>query len=245
MSSATDADTFPICTQLVACIGATNAGKSSFIAQVKALQEEQPTCSFTTIEVGKMLRAKYGEAYFKGQAAPDHTEAEAWQLCEDAVRQAVKEEKRYVFIDGQPRRLSQLTKMEDLSMWLSADWHARCHEWYLRHPNAPTAGQSHQNPCSLNLTFLHLYASRDARKERIAKRDSHDADKLALSMARLDGDIPALFDILSRLSDQHHEVTTLDTSLFDGMEKYRTFIKQRFLHYTRTPGAPLMSEKAS
>lgn len=64
MSSA-DTETFPICTQLVACIGATNAGKSSFIAQVKALQEERPTNGFVTIEVGKMLRAKYGEAYFK------------------------------------------------------------------------------------------------------------------------------------------------------------------------------------
>lgn len=106
-------------------------------------------------------------------------------------------------------------------------------------------GSGHLNPCSQTLRFLHLYASRDARKERIAKRDSHDADKLALSMTRLDGDIPALYDIISRLSDQHHSVTTLDTSLFQDMDKYRTFINQRFTWHTTAPGTPLISGKAS
>ena len=69
------------------------------------------------VEVGKMLRKKYLDPesvfyapdYFKGSAAPEHTEAEAYELMLLGVNQAICEGKRMVLIDGQPRTLGQLS----------------------------------------------------------------------------------------------------------------------------------------
>jgi hypothetical protein len=67
-----------------------------------------------TVEVGRMLRAKYPPEYFKGQAAPAHTAAEAWQLCIDGIEENIRLGKKAILIDGQPRDEEQAEKVMGL-----------------------------------------------------------------------------------------------------------------------------------
>ena len=98
---------------LVFFIGPTNAGKTSILDAIRGAKN--PVVGF--IEVGKLLRAKYLEPsspyydpdFFKGQAAPKHTEAEAYRLMADGIVAAESSHKRAVFIDGQPRSMGQLS----------------------------------------------------------------------------------------------------------------------------------------
>jgi dephospho-CoA kinase len=205
--------------KLVCCIGPTNAGKSTFIDAVKTAISSDGFQAvdangvphlrrFATVEVGKLLRAKYGADYFKGQAAPDHTEKEAWKLCEDAVDEALHAGCSHVFIDGQPRRISQMEKMETLAGRLLGP---------MRDLDYP------------NLEFLHIYAPTEVRDARMVARDGDDPAKLALSKARLAGDIPALYDILSLISSHRHTLYTLDTSLLSS-GGYTGFLFDRYVY---------------
>lgn len=60
-----------------------------------------------------MLRAKYGEDYFKGQAAPEHTQEEAFAMYEAGVAAAATQGKRVVLVDGQPRDTEQVRRVFD------------------------------------------------------------------------------------------------------------------------------------
>jgi hypothetical protein len=82
-------------------MGPTNVGKSTFMDYAKA----QPGCA--TVEVGRMLRAKYPPEFFAGQAAPKHTQAEAWQMMLDGIAAAEAQGAARVFVDGQPRDMQQ------------------------------------------------------------------------------------------------------------------------------------------
>lgn len=144
---------------LIFVIGATNAGKSTLIAAAKEL-------GHGTVEVGKMMRAKYPPEYFKGQACPAHTEVESWDMMLEGVEQVRKQGLRACFIDGQPRTHSQLAKVIAL----------------------------HDAPGS-SIAFLHLWAPRDVREARARERDKNDPGRLALSLERLDGDLAVLYDI--------------------------------------------------
>lgn len=88
-------------------MGPTCAGKSTLLKRLAQLGGDK----VGTVEIGKLLRAKYGEAYFQGQAAPAQTAAEALQLYLDTIKQHIADGKRLVIVDGQPRDLEQAKVM--------------------------------------------------------------------------------------------------------------------------------------
>lgn len=93
-------------------MGPTCAGKSTLLKRLAELGGER----VGTVEIGKLLRAKYGEAYFQGQAAPERTKAEALDLYLDTIRQHIADGKKLIVVDGQPRDLSQAEIMT--RVWL-------------------------------------------------------------------------------------------------------------------------------
>lgn len=151
--------------QLVFVMGATNAGKTTFMAAAA----RQPGCG--TVEVGKLFRAKYPPEYFKGSAAPAHTQHEAVQMMLDGIEASRKADNDCTFVDGQPRE-----------------------------PNQVEAIFKNYSGSDFKLNFWHLYASANIREARAMHRDRNNADALALSMKRLTGDIPPLYDTLARVS---------------------------------------------
>ena len=154
---------------LIYLLGATNAGKSTFLQRALAAVPRAHE-----VEVGKMMRAKYLDPasphyqpdYFKGQAAPDHTEAEAWQMMLDGIA-AAPEGTEMILIDGQPRSVKQAV--------------------------AAATMPGHER------MFLHLWAPRHVRQARAEARDKDSPEKLRLSLQRMDNDPPVLYEVLSVL----------------------------------------------
>lgn len=86
---------------LIFVMGATNVGKTTFMDLCRDYDV------FGLVEVGKMFRAKYPPDYFKGQAAPAHTQTEAWSMFLEGVKNAAEQGKQVAVIDGQPRNVEQ------------------------------------------------------------------------------------------------------------------------------------------
>jgi hypothetical protein len=86
-------------------MGPTNAGKSTLMDVIRCMP------MVATVEVGKMLRAKYPPEHFQGQAAPKHTAAEAIKMCLDGIHGAKAEGKSVAFVDGQPRDIEQAREL--------------------------------------------------------------------------------------------------------------------------------------
>lgn len=92
-------------------MGPTCAGKSTLINDMLTRAPDL----VGAVEVGKMMRAKYLDPksphyqpdFFKGQAAPQHTQAEAWQMYLDGVQANIAAKKRIILVDGQPRDIQQ------------------------------------------------------------------------------------------------------------------------------------------
>lgn len=91
-------------------MGPTCAGKSTLIQRLLAVDPK----NVGAVEVGKMLRAKYGEGYFKGQAAPTHTQAEAWKMYVEGAKDQAAKGKRLILVDGQPRDIQQARDIDGL-----------------------------------------------------------------------------------------------------------------------------------
>lgn len=162
---------------LVYMMGPTNVGKSTALNAIF----EAGKGDVGLVEVGKMLRAKYGEDYFKGQAAPAHTAVEAWNLMLEGVEKHAQDPKvKFVLIDGQPRDFDQCAK----SLALNYD-----------------------------RVYVNLYASVEVREARANIRDANNPSKLALSLARMRGDIPMLYEIMSILLYEGQEVMTYRTDV--------------------------------
>jgi len=87
---------------LVFVIGPTNVGKTTLMDMLSKFP------GIGTVEVGKRMRAKYPPSYFKGSAAPAHTETETMAMCTDTIEEHQAAGKKICFIDGQPRSLKQL-----------------------------------------------------------------------------------------------------------------------------------------
>ncbi len=169
---------------LMFVIGATGAAKSTFL---KAAQEAMPE-RVGVVEVGKKMRAMFPPDYFKGQAAPAHTEQLAMELCDDGILDCIRNGKSVVLIDGQPRTVEQANILI----------------------GKYTGGI---DTLKYNCRFIHLFAPTAVCKERLLKRDGADAGSLDLAMARLTGDLPALYEVLSILIDfDSNRVLTFDTS---------------------------------
>jgi len=98
---------------IVHVMGPTCAGKSTIIGLMASVD----TSNVGTVEVGKMLREKYGADYFKGQAAPEHTQAEAWSMYLSGVSAHLAAGKKLILVDGQPRELSQVKEALRPDLW--------------------------------------------------------------------------------------------------------------------------------
>lgn len=142
------------------------------------------------VEVGKALRAKYLDPsspfydpdYFKGQAAPKHTQVEAWDICERQIREHVAAGKRLILIDGQPRSLDQV---ENCFTRLDRSW-----------PKA----------------FVLLDASLEERERRLAMRfrlpdEQHQFD---LGKQRLVNDMVTYYTVLTDLIRRGQHVDVFD-----------------------------------
>lgn len=86
---------------LLFVMGATNVGKSTYLDSIR----HYPGVGL--VEVGKMFRAKYPPEHFQGQAAPAHTQKEAWSMFLEGVAQCVSKDCKVAVIDGQPRNPEQ------------------------------------------------------------------------------------------------------------------------------------------
>lgn len=64
----------------------------------------------------------------------------------------------------------------------------------------------------LQKIIVHLWAPEEERRRRAVERDGSDPKKLALSLARMIGDVPSLYDILSRALNHGYDVRSYDTS---------------------------------
>lgn len=97
-------------TTILHLIGNTCAGKTTLIDRMVALAPDE----VGAIQIGQMLRAKYGEDYFKGQAAPDHTQDEANCMYLQGVTDLLQS-KKLILVDGQPRTPPQVKMCLDVS----------------------------------------------------------------------------------------------------------------------------------
>lgn len=165
-------------------LGATGAGKTTFLDTVA--REHLGQCHL--IQVGKTLRAKYGEDYFKGQAAPEHTQEEAWDLLLDGVCYGVDMNIPHILVDGQPRTVEQVERIG--------------HVFDCIEP-----GRS--------IKFLHLFAPLEIRTARVTQRDRTNEARYKLAMSRLQGDYEPLYYIVSKLCEIGCDVVHVDTSRVD------------------------------
>ena len=139
------------------------------------------------VEVGKLLRDKYlnpespfyDPDFFKGQAAPEHTQAEAWQLMVAGIEEG-KAKHHTIFIDGQPRDIQQCNDIHD---------QYACANYLVQ--------------------FAHVYAPSHIRTQRAESRDSGDPAKLELSRRRMQGDLIKLYEVITRLINHGSTVLTI------------------------------------
>lgn len=111
---------------VVFVMGPTCAGKSTFLQ----LAEKEGKGSVGLVQVGKQLREKYSADYFKGSSNPEHTKEEAWELCKNGVLSNMRDGKRVILVDGQPRSARQVSRCIELArreglryrfLWITAD----------------------------------------------------------------------------------------------------------------------------
>lgn len=162
----------------IACImGCTCAGKSTFLQFVK----DRNIAGVGTVEVGKLLRAKYPPAAFQGRAnSPAHAQ-EAWDLCIQGVDSHLNAGKTCILIDGQPRDLKQA---HDLIALFSSDH---------------------------NLVFVLLHAPLAERERRARAHRNDSPDNLELALARLQNDMILYYEITAMLALQQQALVYADT----------------------------------
>lgn len=142
-------------------MGATCSGKTTIINKLLSLSDE-----VAAIQVGKVLREKYGEDYFKGQAAPAHTADETEQIYKHGLAKAVKAGKKLIVIDGQPRDERQVAMCLDTCSQYSGEY---------------------------QLSFTVVHASHAVREER-ARSGRKPGPDLDLALARLNNDYKNFYD---------------------------------------------------
>ncbi len=174
---------------LIFVIGPTNAGKGTLLEAAKKTGQRR----VGLVEVGKLMRAKYLDPqsphydpdHFKGQAAPKHTAVEAWQMMLDGVANCDASKNDIILVDGQPRDIEQCERIHhqfEIGAGINRGW---------------------------TVAFAHVYAPEDLRRSRAEQRDANDPAKLALSRARLQGDLIMLYEVLTRLIQYKSKVITL------------------------------------
>lgn len=165
--------------QIVHLMGPTGAGKSTLL---RAIEYGWPQLT-GTVEIGKLLRAKYGDGYFKGQAAPEHTQAEAWALYIEHVEKAIVDGKKIILVDGQPRDISQAVGCVD------QDWSV-----------------------DVDRRFVWVDAPEEQRLGRVTERDAGNDDALELARDRMTNDYRNCYLVFVELLRRGVPMEMVDTS---------------------------------
>lgn len=150
-------------TDIFFMMGPTNSGKTTLADQVI-----QKYPGSTGVFVGRKLRAKYGESFFKGQAAPKHTEQEALDLMDEGIEEGLQNNSPIIMVDGQPRSDDQVTYVI---------------ENYFQNPTMGIRS---------SVWFLLLHCDDHTRMERLNSRDV-TPEKRELALARFQGDMPQIY----------------------------------------------------
>ncbi len=104
-------------------MGITCTGKDYFIE----LAMERCPEIFGAVQVGKEFRRRYPPGYFKGSAAPTHTEQEAIDIFKEHHAKAVESGAKIILVSGQPRRVSQVKACMDYAagdiIWMMTPMH--------------------------------------------------------------------------------------------------------------------------
>lgn len=149
-------------------IGATCAGKGTLLDAMAKLGGDK----VKLVQVGKVLRQRYHPDHFKGSAAPEHTQVEAWQIVEDGIKD--NDKCRAIFIDGQPRDKKQLSTVVA--------------DYFIEGP--------------YTASFIHVWENKNTREERAVKRFEGDPASLKLALDRMHSstqDSIKLYEILSEI----------------------------------------------
>ncbi len=169
--------------KIVFVIGANGVGKSTFMDQVKRFNK------YGTVEVGRMMRAKYPPEHFAGQSNPKHTAEEAWQMLLDGMAVAFVAGKEAVFCDGQPCDIEQAEKC--LRRWPKAIYlHlyaddatriARCEARDKDNPAASDLARKRYDTDSINnyKVLCHLMQNgANILTDHIDQKDSEDSEQI-------------------------------------------------------------------
>ena len=167
---------------LVFVVGGCGSGKTTLVERIADNYDE---CG--CVEVGKEMRKRYSPEAFQGQGCPDWAEREAWNLMVEKINEQRRQGRRYIFIDGQPRKPRTVDQL------------AEFYQGDLRFLND---GSEYTYDIPL---VLHLYADYDVRHQRIMERDRANDKDLNLAKQRLENDTYQLYDVLSHC--MHHFLT--------------------------------------
>jgi hypothetical protein len=148
--------------KLIFFLGPTNVGKTTLIEY--CIKEYKAHGVF----VGRILRQKYGEDFFKGQAAPEHTKIESLEIMSNGINEGINLNKELILVDGQPRSDDQLN-------YIIIN--------YLDHQLK-----------DLEVNFLLLHCSDSIRKRRMEDRDT-EPEKRKLAEQRFYGDLPQVYKL--------------------------------------------------
>jgi adenylate kinase family enzyme len=161
-------------------IGANGTGKTALLRYL----ELRPDL-FGCIAVGQILRARHGDGFFKGQAAPEHTKAEAMEIYLKFVQDQLWARRPVIVVDGQPRAIDQVRIIDE----------------YFRGRN------------DVHLEFFLMHADHATRERRVWGRDILNKDAYALAMARLDNDYRMVYEQMIELSRLGYEIEICDTEV--------------------------------
>lgn len=138
-------------------------GKSTFLKDIKDLAPGQ----VHLVEVGKQMRAKYPPEHFKGQANPEHTKMEAFEMFCEGVEAGERAGAKYILVDGQPRDVGQA---EQILAWRGAGNRTKA--------------------------VIQLMCHRTERERRAQVREKDHPGALKLALDRLDRDVLQLHEVL-------------------------------------------------
>lgn len=162
-------------------MGTTCSGKSTFLEYA----EKKHPDLIGTINVGKMMRAKYPPEHFKGSAAPEHTEVEAWGMFCTALRKHITAKKKLILADGQPRSYNQV-------------------QWAIEMVN----------DVKFTVEFILFDCRKRIRQARLVERFADNPESLNLGLERLTNDMVLYYTVLAELvhADLKVEIIKTDTA---------------------------------
>lgn len=162
-------------------MGANGTGKTALL---RYLEQKAPKL-FACVAVGQILRARHGDGFFKGLAAPEHTKVEAMGIYMDFIHDSIRAEVPVIVIDGQPRAIDQVRII---------------HEKFA-------------NRNDVALEFFLMHADHGTRRDRVLARDMHNEAAYELASARLDNDYRMMYEQMIELSRFGYDIEICDTEV--------------------------------